>query len=117
MSRSTDTMPATSNLFDYFDELSENGGAGAHWAARTPLRPDARFDIKLVPRSPGWKDDPIALDALERVEREPWAAKLSRGEDGARLRLEDGWIEALGAALQDGDGGETKLADLAQGRR
>jgi arginyl-tRNA synthetase len=117
MSRSTDTMPATSNLFDYFDELSENGGAGAHWAARTPLRPDARFDIKLVPRSPGWKDDPIALDALERVEREPWAAELSRGEDGARLRLEDGWIEALGAALQDGDGGETKLADLAQGRR
>ena len=40
MSRSTDTMPATSNLFDYFDELSENGGAGAHWAARTPLRPE-----------------------------------------------------------------------------
>jgi arginyl-tRNA synthetase len=117
MSRSTDTMPATSNLFDYFEESSEHGGAGAHWAARTPLRPDERFDIKLVPRSPAWKDDPVALDALERVEREPWVASVSREQDGVRLRLDDAWIEAVGGALQDGDGGEAELADLAQGKR
>jgi arginyl-tRNA synthetase len=105
------------NLFDYFEELSEGDGAGAHWAARSPLRPSDRFDIKLVPRSPGWKQDPASLDALEKVEHEPWVANVVRGDSGIELRLDDAWIERRGGALQDGDGGERQLAELAHGQR
>jgi len=110
-------LPNELNLFDYFDELSNDDGAGAHWAARSPLRPSDRFDIKLVPRAPGWKQDRGSLDALEKVEHEPWVANMVRGENGVQLRVEDDWIERVGAGLQDGDGGEQGLADLAHGRR
>lgn len=105
------------NLFDYFEALSHNGGAGSHWAARTPLRPSDRFDVKLVPRSPGWVLDAAALDALERIEREPWVDRLVRTQGGAELRLDDGWIEVMGRRLQEGDAGEGRLADLALGQR
>jgi arginyl-tRNA synthetase len=105
------------NLFDYFEELSQSGGAGPHWAARTPLRPSERFDMKLVPRSPTWRDEPASLQALERVEREPWVDRLVRNETSVELRLDDRWIERLGGALQDGECAEQELSDLAHGRR
>ena len=105
------------NLFDYFEDLPQHGGAGAHWAARTPLRPSDRFDLKLVPRSPTWKDDAASLQALERVERESWVGELVRGENTIELRIDDEWIERAGSALRDGDGGEAQLADLARGQR
>ena len=117
LTASADHMPNKPNLFDYFEELPENGGAGAHWAARAPLRPSDRFDVKLVPRSPSWKDDGVSLRALELVEQEPWVAELVRTDNAVELRLDDDWIETLGAALQAGDGEEGQLADLARGQR
>jgi arginyl-tRNA synthetase len=111
------TMPTTTNLFDYFEEHLQNGGAGARWAARTPLRPSERFDLKLVPRSPAWRQDSASLEVLERVQREPWVADVTHVDGGVELRLDDRWIEQAGAALQDGEGGEERLADLAHGRR
>jgi arginyl-tRNA synthetase len=117
MTTVSNTIFMSTNLFDYFEELPGADGNGSQWAARTPLRPSDRFDLKLVPRSPSWSQDRRALDALERVEREPWVAQLTRTASGIELRLADEWIEAAGAALQDGDRGERQLDDLARGRR
>jgi arginyl-tRNA synthetase len=110
-------MLTTINLFDYFEDSTEDGGSGGHWAARTPLRPSDRFDLKLVPRARGWREDAQALEALERVEREPWVDSVAHTAEGIELRLDDAWIETAGAALEEGDGGEERLADLARGRR
>jgi arginyl-tRNA synthetase len=105
------------NLFDYFETLPEHGESGPLWAARTPLRPSERFDVKLVPRAPDWRNDHESLAALERIEREPWVDRVGRTDGGIELRLDDDWIEALGGSLEEGDGGEDRLADLAQGQR
>ncbi|HYM54733.1 MAG TPA: arginine--tRNA ligase [Solirubrobacteraceae bacterium] len=110
-------MRAAINLFDYFEDLPEQGGAGAHWAARAPLRPSDRFDLKLVPRSPEWQQDAASLDALARIEREPWVDVVTRAGDSVELRLHDGWIETAGRALEAGDGGEEALTDIAHGFR
>jgi hypothetical protein len=110
-------MPTAANLFDRFENLPQDGGAGAHWAARAPLRPSDRFDVSLVPRSPTWRDDAASLDALEQIALEPWVDGVARTCDGAELCLDDRWIEAVGAALQEGDGREQQLSDLARGRR
>jgi hypothetical protein len=107
----------TTNLFDYFEEVDDHNGARAPWAARAPRIPNGRFDIKLVPRVPEWRSDPESLRALERIEAEPWVDTLTRTEDGAELRLEDGWIETTGAALEAGGGAEAALVDLARGQR
>ncbi|MGA9283815.1 MAG: arginine--tRNA ligase [Solirubrobacteraceae bacterium] len=108
----------TTNLFDYFEEASdEDGTSSAPWAARAPRRPNASFDIKLVPRSPDWRNDPESLKALERIEAEPWADTLTTTEDGVELRLDDTWIETTGAALEAGGGAEAALVDLARGGR
>ncbi len=108
----------TTNLFDYFEEASgEDGTSPAPWAARAPRRPSASFDIKLVPRSPDWRNDPESLRALERIEAEPWTDTLTRTEDGVELRLDDAWIETTGAALEAGGGAEAALVDLARGER
>lgn len=107
----------TTNLFDYFEEASGEDGAHAPWAARAPRRPSASFDIKLVPRAPEWQRDPGSLRALERIEREPWVDKLTRGEDGVELRLDDAWIETAGAALEAGGGAEAELVELGRGER
>ncbi len=111
------TMPAPANPLGYFEYPQAGSGAGTHWAARASSRPSDRFDLKLLPRSPTWRDDASSLDALALIEREPWAARVLRVDDGAELRLDDAWIEAAGAALQDGDGGEERLAELARGER
>jgi hypothetical protein len=105
------------NLFDYFEEASGEDGARAPWAARAPRRSSASFDIKLVPRSPAWREDPESLGVLERVEGEPWVDTLTRRDDGVELRLDDGWIETAGAALEAGGGSETALKDLACSKR
>ena len=107
----------TTNLFDYFEEVEEEDGAHAPWAARAPRIPNGRFDVKLVPRSPNWQSDPVSLKALERIEAQPWADTLTRKDDGVELRLSDTWIETIGAALEAGGGDEAELVDLARGDR
>jgi hypothetical protein len=92
-------------------------GAVAPWAARAPRIPNGRFDIKLVPRAPDWRKDATSLDALERLEAQPWADKVTRNEGDVELRLSDSWIETTGAALEAGGGAEATLADLVRGER
>jgi arginyl-tRNA synthetase len=104
------------NLFDYFEELPGRGG-GAPWAARSPRRPQAEYDLRLFPRRADWQQDGDSLLALEHIRREPWVADLARDGDGVRLRLADGWVAAAGAALEAGGHSETPLSDLAAGGR
>lgn len=107
----------TANLFDYFEEIPAHDGAPAPWAARAPRRPLAGVDLKLMPRTPGWREDPDALGALAQVEREPWVAEATADGEGVALRLDDGWIELTGAALEAGGSAEATLSDLAHGER
>ncbi len=107
----------TTNLFDYFEETPAHQEGMARWAARAPRRPQEHFDLKLVPRVAAWREDPDSLLALERLEREPWVDTVVRDEAGVRLRLDDGWIETTGAALEAGAVAEATLADLVRGRR
>jgi arginyl-tRNA synthetase len=107
----------TTNLFDYFEEVEDQNGAHAPWAARAPRIPNGRFDIKLVPRAPEWEQDAESLRALERIEGEPWVDTLTREGDGVELRLDDAWIETTGAALEAGGGAEAALVDLARNER
>ncbi len=103
--------------FEYFDRTHAQAGAGAHWLARAPQRPDERFDLTLLPRSPTWREDATALAALAEVERQPWAERLTRVREGAQLRLSDRWIETIGAALERRELAQPGLAELASGRR
>lgn len=107
----------TANLFDYFEDLPTLEGGIAPWAARAPRRPQRDYDIKLMPRSAGWREDATSLDALEQIEREPWVAMVIRDGDAVRLRLADEWVEQAGAALEAGGSSESPLSDLAQGQR
>ncbi len=104
------------NLFDYFDGIAGDGGEQAHWTARAPFRPNAGFDLMLVPLS-DWQNDEGSRKALERIEAEPWVDEVIRSGDDVRLRLADSWIEERGAALEAGDGVEATYADLAAGQR
>jgi hypothetical protein len=104
----------TTNLFDYFEKLAEPDGV-APWAARAPRRPQPDYDLKLVPRSPAWQQDPDSLAALERIEREPWVGAVLRRREEVRLRIDDDWIETVGAALEAGGSAEAALGDLAHG--
>jgi arginyl-tRNA synthetase len=106
----------TANLFDHFEEAPLRDGTPARWAARAPRRPHERFDLKLVPRLPAWREDHDSLEELAQIEREPWVSAVV-DDDGVRLRLDDGWIETVGAALEAGGSAETTLADLARGQR
>lgn len=103
------------NLFDKLDEIATPpGGERAKWAARAPYRPEDGFDLMLMPRNPEWAEDAAALAALDRIAAEPWVERLTRDEDGVRLRLDDGWIETTGAALESGPSSDT---DLVAGER
>lgn len=104
------------NLFDFFEDISSWSETPALWAARAPRRPRADYDLKLLPRSPEWREDPNSLNALEGLEREPWVAQVSRSRDAVRLRVSDSWIETTGAALEAGGSAEAPLSDLAEGR-
>ncbi len=102
------------NLFDYFDDLGRAGGP-VRWAPRAPYRPHDRFDLMLVPRVSDWAEDAESRRALERIEAESWVDSIS-GENGkVWLRLDGGWIERTGAALESGD--VAAHADLVDGRR
>jgi arginyl-tRNA synthetase len=105
------------NLFDYFEDLQTREGAPVKWAARAARRPHADYDLKLTPRTTDWQHDPGSLAELERLEREPWVATVTRARDGVRVRLTDSWIELAGAALEAGGSAEAPLADLAHGQR
>jgi len=103
------------NLFDKLDEIAAPPGGGrAKWAARAPYRPEAEFDLMLMPRTPEWTDDPEALAALDRIEAEPWVEEVSRDAKGVRLRLADDWIEATGETLATEPPSDT---DLVAGER
>ncbi len=104
-------MLTATNLFDYFEEIPQEGEQ-ALWAARPPLRPKTECDLKLMPRAPGWQDDPEAISALERIEAEPWVASIVCSESSANVLLDDDWIETVGDALLDGDAREGTLGDL-----
>jgi arginyl-tRNA synthetase len=108
-------VPVPIQLFDYFEEVA--GDEPAPWAARTPRRPRADHDLVLTPRVRDWRADAQSLQALERIEREPWVARTERDGEVVRLRLADDWIQTAGAALEAGDGLEARLSDLADGLR
>jgi arginyl-tRNA synthetase len=109
----------TINLFDYFEDLRYPNDTPARWAARVPRRPQDRYDIKLVPRSPQWRRDAGSLEALDRIGDEPWVDDVIRDDvdDDVRLRIADSWIELTGAALEAGGSGEAELSDIADGHR
>jgi len=104
------------NIFDQLKTTTARDGAGAPWAARAPRRP-RRFDIKLIPRTTYWQDDPDALKVLDWIEAEPWVDSVKRERDGVEVRIADSWIESVGAGLEAGGSAEAGLGDLAAGRR
>jgi arginyl-tRNA synthetase len=106
-----------SNLFDQLDEISTGGEQQRPlWAARAPYQPQDDHDLMLVPRVKGWREDTAAIEALERIEREPWIEGIDRDGRQVRAVLANDWIEATGSALLAGNG-DSPHADLAAGRR
>ncbi|MBK5218753.1 MAG: hypothetical protein JJE35_03050 [Thermoleophilia bacterium] len=103
------------NLFDSFDGIAVREDGEVHWAARAPYRPEPGFDLMLVPRVPDWWDHEAPRQALERIEAEPWVDSVSQTGDAVRLRLDDDWVEAAGAALEAGEGALAN-GDLASGQ-
>ncbi len=105
------------NLFDYFDEAGGGGGAQSHWALRAPYRPHQRFDLMLVPRSPDWQEDRGARDDLERIEGLDWVESVEADSGQVWLRLDNGWVDRRGAALEQGEEAVAGCGDVAAGRR
>lgn len=105
------------NLFDYFEDISASEEAPSRWAARAPRRPRRDCDIKLVARTPHWREDADSRQALEQIEHEPWVAGVTHDGEGVQLRLRDSWIETAGAALEAGGSAEATLSDLAHSQR
>ena len=105
------------NLFDSFDRLAARDDGQVHWAARAPFRPEAGFDLMLVPRVPDWRVDEGSRQALERIEAEPAVAEVIADGDTVRLRLAEDWISETGEALAAGEVGDGGFADLAGGRQ
>lgn len=104
------------SLFDYFDDIAAEQGARARWAPRAPYQPDERFDLMLVPRVRDWESDPESRADLERFAAEPWVAEVERGGRQVVARLDSGWIERTGTALEAAEkGGEHP--EIAAGRR
>jgi arginyl-tRNA synthetase len=107
-----------SNLFDQLDEISTGGEQGRPlWAARAPYQPQADHDLLLVPCVKGWRDDPEAISALERIEAEPWVERVERDSRQVRAVLAGEWVEATGRALVSGEANGSANVDLAAGRR
>jgi arginyl-tRNA synthetase len=105
------------NLFDYFDEAGDGNGAQSHWTLRAPYRPHDRFDLMLVPRVEGWREDRDSLAALGEIESRPWVAAVERDGSQVWLRLDDGWVAQRGAALEEGEAAVAGCGDVAAGRR
>ena len=105
------------NLFDYFDGAGGGGDTQARWTLRAPYRPHQRFDLMLVPRVEGWREDRGSLAALEQIESLPWVAAVERGERQTWLRLDDGWVAKRGAELEQGEEAVAGCGEVAAGRR
>ena len=108
------------NIFTRFDEVAAGDGGQALWAARAPYRPDAEFDLMLIPRLPkgtDWREDDGAQAALERIEAEPWVESVSREGKQPTVKLADEWIEAQGEAIRSGAGAATEVGDMAADNR
>jgi len=104
------------SLFDYFDDIAAEQGTRARWAPRAPYRPEDGFDLMLVPRVRGWREDSESLAELERFSAEPWVAEVDRDGGQVVVRLQSGWIERAGAALEAGEESGAQ-AEIAGGRR
>ncbi len=102
------------NLFESFDGIAVGLHGEAHWAARAPYRPEPGFDLMLVPRVPDWWDHEAPRQALERIEAAPWVDSVGQAGDAVRLRLDDRWVESVGAELEAGPGALANC-DLASG--
>jgi arginyl-tRNA synthetase len=105
------------NLFDYFEDPAVHGEGQVHWAPRAPFRPRRDFDLMLVPRVAGWRSHDDSLQALERIEAEPWVQSISREGNEVWLRLEDSWIDEAGARLERGEVSDGTYAEIAGGKR
>jgi arginyl-tRNA synthetase len=108
------------NIFTSFEEVAAGEGGRALWAARAPYRPEAGFDLMLIPRLPkgkDWREDQAAVEALDRIEAEPWVASLSREGGMVTVRLADEWIESEGEAIRSGSGADAEQAEMAAGNR
>ena len=69
------------NIFNKFEAAAAGESGKALRAARAPYRPEAEFDLMLIPRLPkdaDWREDDEAKAALDRIEAEPWVASLDR---------------------------------------
>jgi arginyl-tRNA synthetase len=104
------------NLFDSLDVAAAGGGEQQHWAARAPYRPEAGFDLMLVPRVPDWWDREGPREALREIEAQPWVDAIDESGDAVRLRLDDDWVEDAAAAAEAGEGALAN-ADLAADSR
>jgi len=108
------------NIFKRFDEVAAGESGRALWAARAPYRPESGFDLMLIPRLPkgtDWREDAAALEALDRIEAEPWVESVDREGRQPTVRLADEWIEAQGEAIRSGARGDEQFADMAAGNR
>jgi arginyl-tRNA synthetase len=110
-------MAIETNLFDHFDQVAARGDTRAYWTPRAPFSPNDRFDLRLVPRVPDWQSDDDALKTLDQLEAEPLVDAVVREGDEVWLRLDNGWVEEMGAGLEVGNGVEAENGDLAGGRR
>lgn len=104
------------NLFDNLDGMAVREDGQVLWSARAPFRPEEGFDLMLVPRVAEWREDGEAVAVLDRIEAEPWVEAIDRDEEAPRLRLDSGWIEETGAALESGESAAADR-DLAADRR
>jgi arginyl-tRNA synthetase len=104
------------NIFDYIEDGAVQGER-ARWSARSPFRPERDHDLMLVSRTPDWRQDEGAREALARIEAEPWVAEVADRDDQVLLRLSDEWVEQTGGRLEAGEGIEGANADLAAGKR
>jgi arginyl-tRNA synthetase len=105
------------NLFDYFDEAGGGDDAQSHWALRAPYRPHQRFDLMLVPRSPDWREDRGAREGLETIEGLDWVEAVEADGGQVWLRLDDGWVDRRGSALEQGEEAVAGCGEVAAGRR
>jgi arginyl-tRNA synthetase len=105
------------NLFDYFDEAGDGDGAQSYWTLRAPYQPHDRHDLMVVPRVKGWREDDAALAGLEEIEKLPWVAAVERARRGIWLRLDDGWVTARGAELEQGPDAVAGCGQPSAGRR
>ena len=108
------------NIFNRFDEVAAGESGKALWAARAPYRPEADFDLMLIPRLPkgsDWRESEEAKAALDRIEAEPWVASIDREGKQPTAKLSDEWIEAQGEEIRSGAFGNGTFADMAAGNR